>query len=404
MFCWEFPPHISGGMGVASAGITKALSQSGTEILLVLPFGESEITLPHVRVLTATAELPRSENETPKPENIYLLPYMLQIESTYSLREHGPYSERNDTTGLTEYTQAGSRIGAQEPFDLIHCHDWISIPAGLEAKRISSKPLLLHIHSIEADRRGNSSNVAIRELERTGMREADHIIAVSNYCKKRIIDEYAVPEERITVIHNGVNRKSNLSQPAGNIRKGPPAILFLGRITWQKDPDCLIEAARLILDKMPNTHFTLAGKGDLLDEIRSKVREHGLEKQIKLPGFLSRKEVDATIAESDLLVMPSVSEPFGIAILEGAAAGLPVIVSETTGAREVLPRAVAFTAGNHRDLAGKILALLANPSLCREISASNLAALKECTWERTASKLKSVYHQLLHADAGPVEG
>jgi glycosyltransferase involved in cell wall biosynthesis len=293
------------------------------------------------------------------------------------------------------YEEAVVFLAHRGEFDVIHAHDWMTIPAALRLGQISGKPVVLHIHSLETDRSGINLNQAIFAMEKRGLREADHVIAVSHYCKNRIISHYQVPEEKITVAHNALSR-TELRPPRTPARPGKEKlVLFLGRITHQKGPDYFVEAAALVRAILSEVKFVMAGTGDMLPAMVEKVASLGLGNCFRFTGFLSPAEVEEIFALSDLYVMPSVSEPFGISALEAMFYDVPVIISRQSGVSELVRHALKVDFWKVEELADCIVAALKRPPLAGELAGRAREEIKSIRWANTARQIEEVYQQLL---------
>ncbi len=459
MLGWEFPPHMSGGLGTACAGMTRALARKGTEILFVLPRaagdGRTDEALLRLRSASGTRLSGRNvvreqffetvrersaeqllettrrwweEHIAIREVDSLLFPYADPESYEDLLRETVPYEategrtvavRRRDLLRRAEtvaesgegpvvrlhggygadlfsevfrYSQAVAVIAEQERFDVIHAHDWMTYPAGMLAARLTGKPLVAHIHATEADRSGKDMDSRVAHIEWAGLTAADRVVAVSHYTKALIGRVYQVPEERIDVVHNAVSRTE-----ARRIYRVSPRcrhekrVLFMGRITFQKGPDYFVEAARLVLEKLPETRFIMAGSGDMLPRMVRRVARLRMGGRFHFTGFLRGDDVDRMYAVSDLYVMPSVSEPFGIAPLEAMAYDVPVLMSRQSGVSEVIRHALKADFWDVRDMADKICAVLSYPKLAAEMVANCREELKTIRWENAADRLNAVY-------------
>lgn len=423
MLGWEFPPKMSGGLGTACRGLANALvSRKNTELIFVVPSLPVKVKRKGLKLVHAeestTIKTTYYDKKTRLPIQIIrieseLHPYKLPTqkiikvdsyrESTERVYQHtkiktvklkggyGPdlYEE------VYDYTILAQSIADKHDFDLIHAHDWMTFQAGIAAKKISGKPLILHVHSTDFDRSPSHPNPQIHDIEQWGLHEADKIIAVSNYAKKVLLDKYSVWENKIEVIHNAIGKQ--LLKPKFSIQKVKKEkwVSFIGRITEQKGPWDFIEMARIVLRRVPNTRFILAGDGDQLAAIKHKILEYRLQDKIITPGFLNESEVSGLLSKSDAFVMPSVSEPFGIAALEAALANVAIVVSENSGVKEVLPNAITVKPGDFYALADRITWLLTEPWYADGVRDANLEVLNELTWDNTAIKIEDIYTSLV---------
>ena len=416
MLGWEFPPHISGGLGTACFGMTKALVSRAVEVIFVLPRFRGVRGESHVRLIAAT-EVPVPtgyfEEETffkgldVRVVDAMLRPYMTGGEyETYlqwftEKREHFGYLELTGDYGrdlvaeVMRYAVAVSVLAATESFDVIHAHDWMTVFAAVHARRLSGKPVIFHVHSLEYDRSGESVDPRIYDIERLGMEEADHIIAVSSYTKERIVSRYSVYPDKISVVHNAISRKEAAERCHVEKPPGEKTVLFLGRVTFQKGPEYFLEAAEKLTRSIPSIRFVMAGSGDLLPRIMERAEALGIIDRFRFTGFLQGEEVEKMYAASDLYVMPSVSEPFGISPLEALAYDVPVIISKQSGVGEVLRHALKVDFWDVEELANMIHAVLTYEGLSAELLERCREEMIEVTWENAATRIMEVYRKML---------
>lgn len=444
MFGWEFPPHISGGLGTACFGLSQSLAKKNTHVLFVAPRADDHQTLDGVAVISASnipvpikaiekyfPVIASSENITGKRKEHSskltsititsdLLPYFYgdsiftqaSLEQwNYQLNdnadtEHIKMKDKTQTRYLfsggygshlleevKRYAMVAGQIAKKNSFDVIHAHDWLTYPAGLEAKRISGKPLIIHVHATEYDRGGENINQRIFEIEQNGMEQADRIIAVSQLTKNIIISRYNIAPTKVDVVHNGVAPKKNnngIALPP----IGKRIVTFLGRVTCQKGPGYFVDAAYKVLQKFPDVHFVMAGSGDLLPKMIERVAALKLSSHFHFTGFLNTSKVDKIWAISTVYVMPSVSEPFGIAPLEAIMAGVPVIISNQSGVAEVVQHAIKVNFWDTQALASAICDLLTYKSLTNTLKRKSEVEIKKINWSLAAKKINTIYHEL----------
>ena len=438
MFGWEFPPYKSGGLGTACYGMGRALAKKGTEILFVLPqtpldapvrVGERlslcsasgtrvERTARNLRINEEVRELWREKLHIEHVDSL-LLPYdtpesyderRRELERLQSvkrnadvfsstqetiLRLHGGYGP-DLMSEVYRYACAAVAIARKARFDVIHVHDWMTYPAGMLVKQLTGKPLVAHIHALEHDRSGDNLNQTVADIEKAGMEAADRVVAVSHYTKQEVMAQYGIPEDKISVVHNAVSRNDiHKSVVIPERCRHEKRVLFMGRVTYQKGPDYFVEAAKLVLDRLPHTRFIMAGSGDMLPNMVRRVAHLRIGDRFHFTGFLRNGEVDRMYAMSDLYVMPSVSEPFGIAPLEAMAYDVPVLISRQSGVAEVVRNAIKVDFWDVREMANKICALLAYPLLAAEEVRNCREELKNIRWENAATKLRAIYDQLV---------
>ncbi len=404
MFGWEFPPYISGGLGTACFGMTRALVERGHRVTFVVPSLPGPDRPSHVALVAASdfhagpAKAP-SAGITVSPVDSPLRPYMAPeqygalLEGSL-LASPGPYGP-DLFEEVRRYGEAADSIARRHPFDIIHAHEWLSVHAALRARQESGRPIILHIHALEFDRSGGSGDPRIRAVERLGLEEADHVIAVSHYTKGMIVDRYGIDAGKVTVVHNAVSRGEAARAYRVVKQPGEKIVLFLGRITHQKGPGYFVEAAAKVLRVLPGVTFVMAGSGDLMPQMVERVAELGMGSRFLFTGFLRGEEVERMYAASDLYVMPSVSEPFGIAPLEAMLYDVPVIITRQSGVSEVLHHALTVDFWDVDELAERICAILTYDALTREMVERSREELKTITWDRAAQQIEEVYRKVI---------
>ncbi|HZV12744.1 MAG TPA: glycosyltransferase family 4 protein, partial [Candidatus Kapabacteria bacterium] len=298
---------------------------------------------------------------------------------------------------VSRYALVAAEIAGQNQFDVIHAHDWLTYPAGIVAKETSGKPLIVHVHATEFDRSGDNINRDVYEVEKKGFDAADAIIAVSGYTKQILIDKYGIRPEKITVVHNGLFTNGKGSSVHHSEYHNDRIITYLGRITFQKGPDYFVEAARKVLDRFPDVHFVMAGSGDMMTRMIKRVAQLRMSSRFHFTGFLKGKEIERLFAMTDVYVMPSVSEPFGISALEAIHSGVPVIISKQAGISEVLKNVLKVDFWDIDALASAICELLQYRSLSRTVARESGKEIGSLTWDNAAIKIKQVYESLLGA-------
>ncbi len=394
MFGWEFPPHNSGGLGTACEGLSRALVGAGAQIIFVLP-RRMAVTAPAMSVRFAGLE-----NLTFAPVPSLIRPYVtpegyarLYATEMLPLYGHSLLEE------VRAYAERSRGIAEREAYDLIHAHDWLSFPAGLMAKAVSGKPLVVHVHATEFDRTGGSGvNQAVYEIEREGMRAADAIVAVSDWTKQIIVAHYGVSPDKVQVVHNGVELAPAAARALPALEElkaaGNKIVLFVGRITLQKGPDYFVQLAQRVLQVEPKVYFVMVGAGDMEGQVVRLAAELGISRRFLFPGFLRGEELQRMYAAADLYVLPSVSEPFGITPLEALAAGTPVMVSKQSGVSEVLSHALKVDFWDIEEMANQVVAVLRHPSLQQTLTRYGTEEVKNVSWPRAAERCLELYRRL----------
>jgi glycosyltransferase involved in cell wall biosynthesis len=423
MFGWEFPPHISGGLGTACFGLTKGLAQlNDVEVTFVVPkvWGDedrSNVTLLGADQVPVIHQQIQFDNAQSKVEYYELqsglIPYLgtsefyelkLEISSEKKrLIETTPdgklvFSGDYGQTLFQEinnYAIVAEKLAGEIDFDVIHVHDWMCFRAGMAAKRISGKPLVVHVHSTEFDRSGRSVNSAICSIEKEGLDAADKIIAVSHLTRSIVIGKYKINPKKVITVYNAVEPVSSEGKKASSEFTNDKVVSFLGRITMQKGPEYFVEAANLVLQKMKNVRFIMAGKGDLLNEMMQKVSNLNIASYFHFPGFVADSEIDELFQASDVFVMPSVSEPFGIVTLEAMQAGVPVVISKQSGVSEVVKNAIKVDYWDTQAMADAIYALLINQEYGIRLGRKGKKEADKLIWRNAASKVYRIYFNLI---------
>ncbi len=479
MLGWEYPPHISGGLGTACEGLTTALAGRGIEIDFLVPKLYGEENAPHMQLLGAASAAPmaRTRVETPDPiakliaaepalaadpivaaateaaqcaepsVRMLQVPAMLkpyldqatyrelittgtleestvaeiaasqivhplpeppheitQLEHVHIPGDDLPFGEEAQTGAhygedlfaeVARYAMAATRRVHGQKYDLVHAHDWMTFPAGIEIARRAGAPLLVHVHSLEYDRAGYGADRDIVAVEHQGLENAARVIAVSYYTRGLINRVHDTPLDKISVVHNGVYARETVEAYTEQRTSTGPVVLFLGRVTFQKGPEYFVQAAARVLEHVPDTVFIMAGSGDMLPRMKALVEELGITESFRFPGFLRGAEVERAFSTADVYVMPSVSEPFGIAPLEAMSHDRPVIVSKQSGVSEVLRNALKVDFWDVDKIASQIVALLELPELRQVIIERAREEIRHIHWDAAAETLVPIYESVL---------
>lgn len=394
MLGWEFPPAISGGLGVACEGLCRALSGE-VDLSLILPQSSGPIDIQGVNFIDLNKlshpEKPAAKLEIANKANLVpdkLSPYLDSIDHATSTR---PLYGSNIDAKVMSYARSAADVADRMIFDLIHAHDWMTSLAGMEIKKRTGKPFIFHLHSLSYDRTGPGSTGWIDEIERNAIREADLVVAVSRYTQNICIDHYDAPSEKIVTIHNGVS-------PVPVFRSEKPfpekLVLFLGRMTEQKGPEHFLKIAAKVIRQTKNIRFVMAGTGDQLKFLMAQSAHLGIKNHIHFTGFLDRKNVHHLLSITDVFCMPSVSEPFGLSALEAAQFGIPAVISKQSGVTEVLPHARTADSWDTSLMAKHIVDLVTNDRLHLNASQEALQDQKNVTWDRAAAHLIEQYRRV----------
>jgi glycosyltransferase involved in cell wall biosynthesis len=423
MFGWEFPPHISGGLGTACYGLTRGMSTiPNLEILFVVPKAYGDEDQSRIKILGAgdiSVDIRRvKENQYLKDLsyieiNSNLVPYTSpeEYEELVNKAEHhgkrfvetsmggklnftGTYG-KNLYEEIANYAIVAGEIALKEDFDIIHSHDWLTYPAGIAAKRASGKPLVIHVHATDFDRSGGNVNPTVFEIEKTGMRLADKIIAVSNLTRNTVIEKYGIHPDKVVTVYNAVDPITDLEKVQLKRGINDQVVTFLGRITMQKGPEYFVQAAHKVLHKMDNVRFVMAGSGELLEKMIQWTAALGISDRFHYTGFLKGDDVFKMFSISDVYVMPSVSEPFGISPLEAMQSNVPSIISNQSGVSEILRYAFKVDFWDVDALADAIYGLLNYPSLSMMFKKHGMKEVNDMKWENSGKKVHAIYQEFV---------
>lgn len=393
MFGWELPPYNSGGLGVACWGLSRALTDLGVELVFVLP-NKCDVWGGKCDIRFAQSGI------SARNINSLLTPYITSEEYRRRRGKGGLYGH-SLMEEVLRYAKLSRDIAKEEEFDVIHAHDWLSFLSGIEAKRATGKPLVVHVHATEFDRTGNGDiNQFVYDIEKEGMEEADRVVAVSEGTKRIVVDKYGIPEDKVRVVHNGIDEADYITETDTPLfierlkREGNKIVLFVGRITLQKGPDYFVRLANRVRQVIPDVYFVVAGSGDMEGQMIREVGRHGLSDRFIFTGFLRGKELDMVYRSADIYVMPSVSEPFGITPLEATIHGAPVLVSRNSGVSEVLTHSLVCDFWDVDDMADKVISTLNNEPLQTTLAKNARDQLRSINWREAAAKCAKLYKDL----------
>ena len=419
MFGWEFPPHISGGLGTASYGLTRGMtSMPDMDVLFVVPkaYGDEE---------TAAIRLIGANNVKVAFKKIYyrgesrtfdkieveskIVPYT-DPEDFWKITRSKDYSTSRvvktndrgqlDFTGkygdnlleeIEMYSVVASVIAAENEFDVIHAHDWLAYPAGIAAAKVSGKPLVIHVHATDFDRSGGNVNPVVYNMEKEGMDVADQVITVSNLTRETVINRYGIDPSKVTTVYNAVEPVGGLYDKTIERSVNDKVVTFLGRITMQKGPEYFIEAADRVLRKMDKVRFVMAGSGDMMEKMIRRAAALRITDRFHFTGFLRGPDVYSMLNLSDVYVMPSVSEPFGISPLEAMQSNVPVIISRQSGVAEILTHAVKVDFWDIDAMADAIHGILSYPAMAKMFKEKGREEVESLKWENSARQVRAIY-------------
>ena len=414
MFGWEFPPHILGGLGTASYGLTKGMHNCGDmEITFVIPkpWGDEEKGFANIVGANCT---PVAWRDVSREYVEGRIGKVMDPQLYFDLRDHiyadfnymrlndlgcidfsGKYPD-NLIEEINNYSIVAGVIARTIPCDVIHSHDWLTYPAGIHAKNVTGKPLVIHVHATDFDRSRGNVNPTVFAIEKDGMENADHIITVSELTRRTVIDKYGISPDKVTTVHNAVIPLSDDLLNLPRRERKDKVITFLGRITMQKGPEYFVEAAAKVLQKNKNVRFVMAGSGDMMDAMIRLAARRNIAARFHFTGFLRGKEVYEMLADSDVYVMPSVSEPFGISPLEAMEMGVPSIISKQSGCAEILNNVIKTDYWDIDAMADAMHALTTYPALHKELRDRGIEEIHGITWEKAGQKVIDIYNKVIN--------
>lgn len=422
MFGWEFPPHITGGLGTASYGLVKGLLKHKADVTFVVPkaYGDEDKDIRLVNASDVTLNIfdkqfkEFQKNLSYIEINSKLVPYQSPEEYYKLIHQKENYSEESDSTVFAKkydfsgkygqnimeevkrYALIATEIVHQDNYDIIHAHDWLAYEAGIAAKKLSGAPLVVHMHATEYDRSGENVNKVVFDIEKRGMKAADLVVAVSNLTRNIVIEKYGIAPEKVVVLHNAVEPIDKMAFANEKKTVKEKIVTFLGRVTFQKGPEYFVEAAYKVLQKDKNVRFVMAGSGDMLNRTISRVAELKIADRFHFTGFLKGEDVDRMFALSDVYVMPSVSEPFGISPLEAMRSNVPVIISKQSGVSEILNFALKTDFWDIDAMSDYIYGLLHYDGISKMFITHGKKEVDNLKWENAAKKLIGFYNELVN--------
>ena len=413
MFGWEFPPHILGGLGTASYGLTKGMYDNGDmDITFVIPkpWGDEERSF--ARIVGANC-VPVAWRDVSYDYVQSRIGNVMDPQLYFDLRDHiyadfnymgtndlgciefsGRYPD-NLLEEINNYSIMAGVIARTVDFDVIHSHDWLTYPAGIHAKQVTGKPLVIHVHATDFDRSRGNVNPTVFAIEKDGMNNADHIITVSNLTRQTVIEKYGINPDKVTTVHNAVEPLSEEIRSIKMQKGKDKVVTFLGRITMQKGPEYFVEAASRVLAKTHNVRFVMAGSGDMMEKMIRLAADRDIADRFHFTGFLKGRQVYEMLAASDVYIMPSVSEPFGISPLEAMQMGVPSIISKQSGCAEILENVIKFDYWDINALADSIYAIIKYPALYNHLRDKGLAEIDTIQWKKAGAKVIDIYHKVI---------
>ncbi|MGL5732275.1 MAG: glycosyltransferase family 4 protein, partial [Bacteroidales bacterium] len=406
MFGWEFPPHILGGLGTASYGLTKGMVDCGNmDITFVIPkpWGDEDKSFAKIIGANCTPVVWRDVTYEQVEKRIG---YSTDPQTYFDMRNHiyadFSYMHTNDLgciefsgrypdnllEEINNYSIVAGVIARTESFDIIHSHDWLTYPAGIHAKKVTGKPLVIHVHATDFDRSRGNVNPKVFAIEKDGMSFADHIITVSDLTRRTVIEKYGVDPSKVTTVHNAVESiipQIEALKPERNTND--KVVTFLGRITMQKGPEYFVEAAAKVLKRTKGVRFVMAGSGDKMEEMIQLAADRDIADRFHFTGFLKGMQVYEMLKSSDVYIMPSVSEPFGISPLEAMQVGVPSIISKQSGCAEILNNVIKTDYWDIDSMADAIYSIVTYPAMYEHLRIEGKNEVDQIVWTKAGKKV-----------------
>lgn len=414
MFGWEFPPHILGGLGTASYGLTKGMHENGNiDITFVIPKPHGDEEKGFATIIGANC-VPVAYRDVNWDYVQNRIGHVMDPQTYYNLRDHiyadFNYKNPNDlgciefsgrypdnlVEEINNYSIVAGVIARTVDCDIIHSHDWLTYPAGIHAKQVTGKPLVIHVHATDFDRSRGNVNPTVFAIEKDGMNNADHIFTVSELTRRTVIEKYGIDPSKVSTVHNAVapldEEKRNLVVP----KHKEKVVTFLGRITMQKGPEYFVEAAAKVLKKKKNVRFVMAGGGDMTEAMIKLAAQRDIADRFHVTGFLKGIEVYKMLKQSDVFIMPSVSEPFGITPLEAMQMGVPSIISKQSGCAEILTNVIKVDYWDIDAMANAIYSITTYPAMYNQLREAGLAEVDTIQWKKVGAKVIDLYNKVIN--------
>ncbi len=400
MLGWELPPHNSGGLGVACYHMSKALALKGAVIDFVVPYDAEHPQINFMTIHSATRLSPL--------ERYGLGAYDSKTIIKAGLDE-ADASDLKDMRGVQKrYVQYVETLVEKNEYDAIHAHDWLTMEAGMRAKELTDKPLIVHVHATEFDRSGSEAgNPLVHEIEYQGLMMADRIIAVSNITKSIIMHKYGIPADKIEVVHNaidvtdfddGYDYDMQTYKYLETLKsEGYTIVSTITRFTVQKGLTHFMNAAARACSKYDKFAFLLAGDGEQRDELISLAADLGISDKVFFTGFVRGKKWRDAYSVSDIFVMSSVSEPFGLTALEAAHHDNALIISKQSGVGEVLSSIFRYDFWDVDRLADQLVGIATSEALENELKQNVFNEYSRISWHDVATKCMNIYHDSLRS-------
>jgi glycogen synthase len=369
MIGWEWPPSHSGGLGVHCFELCKELTRMGHSVTFLSPFSGPRTPVPGV-----SFRCPADAPDEPYP-------------GAYEIRGSPGGWQEGDIERFNAWV---ARFPA-EGHHVIHVHDWFGTVGARELARRTGRPLVMTVHSTEYDRSLGHPWADVLAREQAGLDAADRVIAVSEHLKRQLVERYGVPPDKARVIYNAVRPSERLAALYGS----EPVVLYLGRLAAMKGVDTFLRAAARVAPRSPSPLFVVAGEGPEASRLLLLAARLGIGDQVLFLGRITEEERVTLLAAASVFVLPSVVEPFGIAAAEAMAAGIPAIVSKTSGIAEITDSVFTVDFWDVDEFASRISELLEYPALRRAMGDAGRRSMLREGWEARALQTAGVYFELV---------
>lgn len=401
MLGWELPPHNSGGLGVACYHLSKALAQEGAEIDFVLPYSADHPGTEYMTIHAATTLEPiHKYGMMGAYDSKYVTEHDLDKVDLKDLQTMRGVQKR-----YVQFVERSIKNGKFADMDAIHAHDWLTMEAGMRAKQLTDKPLIVHVHATEFDRAGHfgSGNPIVHEIEYQGLMMADRIFAVSGITKSIIVHKYGIPADKVEVVYNGMDvasmgtydyDKRTYKYMEALKSEGYTVISAITRFTVQKGLTQLLEGFAKAVSKNDRMVLLLAGDGEQRDELIEMGANLGISDKLFFTGFVRGKQWRDAYNVSDIFVMSSVSEPFGLTALEAAHYGNALILTKQSGVAEILTSIFRYDFWDTDKLADQLVGIATSPALKETLKSDIQKEYAKLSWTDIAKKCMGIYNRM----------
>ncbi len=387
---WEYPPIVEGGLGRHVRKLAENLVTQDVEVH-VLTRGARE----HAREEVRAGVMVHRVAEPPFPKG--------DLEAFVGWVE-----------GMNAHMgEAGRALCERFDFDVIHGHDWLVAKACRALSREAELPYLTTIHATEFGRHqgwvGKHPQSYIHRIETRMAKRADGVITCSHYMRGHVADVFGIDEARVEVIPNGIDPEDLVAVDdlaALRARFAEPderLVLLIGRLVYEKGFQVALDALPGVIERLGDVRFLVAGSGTHDAELKQQATSLGLDEHGTFLGWIGDDVLHSLYRIADLCVVPSLYEPFGIVALEAMASGVPCIVADTGGLREIVPNfevGLRFRGGSARHLATMMETVLTDDELRDRLVTEASEHVLSFDWADVARQTRAVYARLDRGERG----